>query len=78
MTSLQTILDLIAQSRGTYADVFTAVSRYIVPALAAWLLVHCARPLISFRREPEIWAWLKFTDGSQVAVTHWENVIGRS
>ena len=40
MTSLQTILDLIAQSKGTYADVFTAVSRYIVPALAAWLLVH--------------------------------------
>ena len=78
MTSLQTILDLIAQSKGTYADVFTAVSRYIVPTLAAWLLVHCARPLISFRREPEIWAWLKFTDGSQVAVTHWENVIGRA
>ena len=43
MTSLQTILDLIAQSKGNYADVFTAVSRYIVPALAAWLLVHCAR-----------------------------------
>lgn len=78
MTFLQQILDLISQSRDTYADVFTAVSRYIVPALAAWLLLHCARPLISFRREPEIWAWLKFSDGSQVAVTHWENVIGRS
>ena len=78
MTDLQSILDLVTQSRELYADVFVAVARYIVPALAAWLLLHCARPLLSFRREPEIWAWLKFTDGSQVAVTHWENVIGRS
>ena len=78
MQDLQTLLSLIQQSRETYAAVFWAVSRYLVPALGAWLLLHCARPLISFRREPEIWAWLKFTDGTQVAVTHWENVIGRA
>lgn len=78
MQNLQTLLNLVQQSRETYAAVFLAVSRYLVPALGAWLLLHCARPLISFRREPEIWAWLKFTDGSQVAVTHWENVIGRA
>lgn len=78
MQDLQTLLNLIQQSRETYAAVFLAVSRYLVPALGAWLLLHCARPLISFRREPEIWAWLKFTDGTQVAVTHWENVIGRA
>lgn len=77
MERIQEILNLIAASRETYAAVFLAVSRYLVPALGVWLL-HCARPLISFRREPEIWAWLKFGDGSQVAVTHWENVIGRS
>ena len=69
---------MVLQSRDTYAAVFQAVSRFLVPGLGLWLLLHCARPLISFRREPEIWAWLKFTDGSQVAVTHWENVIGRS
>ena len=78
MQDLQTLLSLVQQSRETYAAVFLAVSRYLVPALGAWLLLHCARPLISFRREPEIWAWLKFTDGTQVAVTHWENVIGRA
>lgn len=78
MQDLQTLLKLVQQSRETYAAVFLAVSRYLVPALGAWLLLHCARPLISFRREPEIWAWLKFTDGTQVAVTHWENVIGRA
>ena len=78
MQDFRTLLNLVAQSRETYAAVFLAISRYLVPALGAWLLLHCARPLISFRREPEIWAWLKFTDGTQVAVTHWENVIGRA
>ena len=78
MQDLQTLLNLVQQSRETYAAVFLAVSRYLVPALGVWLLLHCARPLISFRREPEIWAWLKFTDSTQVAVTHWENVIGRA
>ena len=52
MKDLQTILDMVSQSREVYADVFVAVARYIVPALAAWLLLHCARPLLSFRREP--------------------------
>ncbi len=78
MNQLQQILTLVQASRETYAAVFLAVSRYLIPALGMWLLLHCARPLISFRREPEIWAWLRFSDGSQVAVTHWENVIGRS
>lgn len=78
MNQLQQILTLVQASRETYAAVFLAVSRYLIPVLGLWLLLHCARPLISFRREPEIWAWLRFSDGSQVAVTHWENVIGRS
>ena len=78
MNQLHQILTLVQASRETYAAVFLAVSRYLIPALGMWLLLHCARPLISFRREPEIWAWLRFSDGSQVAVTHWENVIGRS
>ena len=78
MNQLHEVFDLVLASRDTYAAVFLAISRYLVPALGLWLLLHCARPLISFRREPEIWAWLKFSDGSQVAVTHWENVIGRS
>ena len=78
MERFQEILNLIAVSRETYAAVFLAVSRYLVPALGVWLLLHCARPLISFRREPEIWAWLVMPGGERVPVTHWENVIGRS
>jgi cell division protein FtsW (lipid II flippase) len=32
---------------------------------------------MTFRREPEIWAWLCLDGGKKIPVTHWENVIGR-
>ena len=46
--------------------------------LTLLLLVRCIHPLLTFRREPEIWAWLNLATGEQVPITHWENVIGRS
>lgn len=52
--------------------------RYAVPALSAFLLLRCIMPLLTFRREPEIWGWLNMEDGTQIPITHWENVIGRS
>ena len=52
--------------------------RYAVPVLTAILLLRCILPLLTFKREPEIWAWLNFNNGTQVPITHWENVIGRS
>ena len=39
MERFQEILNLIAASRETYAAVFLAVSRHLVPALGAWLLL---------------------------------------
>ena len=50
--------------------------RYAIPALSALLLLRCILPLLTFRREPEIWGWLNLEDGSQIPITHWENVIG--
>lgn len=61
-----------------YADVFTAILRWIAPPMALVLLFFCIKPLMTFRREPEIWAWLCLSDGKKLPVTHWENVIGRS
>ena len=52
--------------------------RYAMPVLVFLLLLRCIHPLLTFRREPEIWAWLNLTDGTQIPITHWENVIGRS
>lgn len=59
-------------------QLFQGFSRYAVPALIAVLLLRCIRPMLTFRRDPEIWAWLCLKDGRKLPITHWENVIGRS
>jgi len=61
-----------------YRNVFIAILRWTAPVLVAILLFRCIKPLLTFRREPEIWAWLCLSDGKKLPVTHWENVIGRS
>ncbi len=63
---------------GTVVNVYIAILRYLVPALALVLLFRCIKPLVSFRKEPEIWAWIRFSNGERLPVTHWENTIGRS
>ena len=65
-------------AKDSYVDVYIGFLRYAAPALAFILLWRCLKPLLFFKREPEIWAWLHMADGSQHALTHWENVIGRS
>ena len=60
------------------ADVLLAVMRYLEPALTAILLLRCGIPLLSFRKEPEVWGWLIHEDGSRESLKHWENVIGRN
>ena len=68
----------ISQLDSTYIHVYQAILRYVMPALALLLLIRAARPLLTFRREPEIWAWLCLTNGKKLPLTHWENVVGRS
>ena len=64
--------------RETYINVLTGILRYAAPLLAGLLLFRCIKPLLTFRREPEIWAWLCLKDGQKLPITHWESVIGRS
>ena len=61
-----------------YVQVYQAMLRYIAPVLAFLLLLRVVMPLMTFRREPEIWAWLCLEDGKKLPITHWESVIGRS
>lgn len=56
---------------------FLSVLRLIAPLLAFLLLWRCCRPLLTFRKEPEVWAYLCFQDGTRQQVTHWESIIGR-
>ena len=60
------------------ASEYIGFLRVAAPLLAAFLLIRCVMPLLTFRREPEIWAWLNMADGTQVPITHWETLIGRS
>ena len=75
---MDAILNTLAGAGETFAHVYIGFLRYAAPILAAMILLRCGLPLLTFRREPEIWAWLVMSDGKKRAITHWENVIGRS
>jgi len=72
------MLTAAMETEQVFLDVLIAASRYLVPVLILVILFRCIKPLLTFRREPEIWAWLCMEDGSKLPITHWENVIGRS
>lgn len=61
----------------TLLSVYGTVLRVSLPILAVLVVLRCAKSLLGFRREPEIWAWLRLATGELLPVTHWENVMGR-
>ena len=61
----------------SFVNVFLAIMRYLTPILLTMIFFRCCKPLLTFRREPEIWAWLVLKSGEKLPITHWENVIGR-
>ena len=75
---MEELLNSLFSAQDTLTVEYIGFLRFAVPVLAAILLLRCVLPLLTFRREPEIWAWLNMADGTQVPITHWENVIGRS
>ena len=75
---MEEMLNTLLTGRDALAAEYVGFLRIAVPVLAAILLLRCALPLLTFRREPEIWAWLNMSNGTQIPITHWENVIGRS
>ena len=75
---MEAFLDAFYSSQSTYTSVYIGFLRWAVPIIAAFLLLRCAWPLLTFRREPEIWGWLLLPGGKELPITHWESVIGRS
>lgn len=71
-------LALFTEAEPVFFNVYTQILRYLAPTLIALLLCRCMIPLLTFHREPEIWAWLMLPDGRRLPITHWESVIGRS
>lgn len=75
---MENLLSVLVQADRTYYYVYVGFLRYAMPLLALLLLIRCIKPLLTFRREPEIWAWLCLPNEKKQPITHWENVIGRS
>ena len=75
---MEAILNNLSVDPAALTSEYIDFLRIALPMLAILLMLRCFLPMLTFRREPEIWAWLNLSDGSQVPVTHWETVIGRS
>ena len=60
-----------------FTGTVSGVLRYVFPVLALLILLRCARSLLLFRRQPEIWAWLTTPSGDRLPVKHWETLLGR-
>jgi len=73
----EALLSLLSD-RGLLAGEYIGFLRLAMPVITLLLLLRCCLPLLTFKREPEIWAWLNMSDGAQIPITHWENVLGRS
>ena len=71
------ILQNVLSKDLTFTNSYLAVFRFLAPVLAIILLWRCCKPLLTFRREPEIWGFLCIKDGKKLPITHWESVIGR-
>ena len=72
------LLTALSQVASGHIKTYLAILRFLIPIMAGLLIYLCGKPLLTFRREPEIWAWLILPDGKKLPITHWENVIGRS
>ena len=74
------LLETLSQLTATVGagDNLNAFLRYLFPVLALIILGRCARSLLLFHKEPEIWAWLAAPNGDRLPVTHWETLLGRA
>ena len=75
---MEQVLQSLLTAQDTYSNVLIGFLRYAAPILIFVLLFRCLVPMLTFRKEPEIWAWLCLENGSKLPIIHWESVIGRS
>jgi len=71
-------LQTLQSANAAYSNVLVSILRYGAPAVAFMLLFRCMASMLTFRREPETWGWLRLENGTRLPITHWENVVGRS
>lgn len=59
-------------------SLLSLLCRLLLPILSLWLVVRCAKSLLRFRAEREMWGRLTLPDGDFGEFHHWENTVGRS
>ena len=77
MEQLTDLLTRLVPDAGL-AHGFVTLSRYLLPVLSLWILLRCVISMLRFRYEPEIWGYLKQSNGEKLPLLHWENLIGRA
>ncbi len=77
---MEQVLSTIEQLSGLleFSQIYWMILRYVFPLLAILILFRCAKSLLVFEKEPEIWAWLTDPKGNRLSVNHWETLLGRS
>lgn len=78
MVFVMEALSAYLQGNARFSAALLDFLRFFLPFLAFWILFRCARSMLAFKRQPELWAWLDVNGEVSVPVTHWENMIGRS
>ena len=71
--------------------VYTGIARWVLVALAVYILARCVISLVRVSSPAEVWAYLHISrygldadgdvellDERSEPITHWENVIGRA
>ena len=56
---------------------YTALVRILFPVIAVLILYRAVRSLLRIPHTPEVWGQLSLPNGTQILLTHWENIIGR-
>ena len=56
----------------------TFFARWIIPVIAIIVVTRCVRSMLSGHEAPEVWAYLDVAGYGRLAVSHWENTIGRA
>lgn len=54
------------------------LSRFLLAAASIALISRCARSMLRYKYEPEVWAYIDVDDGTRVPLRNWECTIGRS
>ena len=55
---MEEFFESVVAAQDAAAGQYIGFLRYAIPVLGLLLLLRCALPLLTFRREPEIWGWL--------------------